>query len=44
MTENSLFKTALNKAMAICSRREFCSDDIRNKAAYWGVGRMIQRR
>jgi regulatory protein len=38
MSEKALFKTALSKAMAQCSRREFCSDDIRNKLLLWGVG------
>jgi len=38
MSENALFKTALSKAMAQCSRREFCSSDIRNKLQIWGVG------
>jgi regulatory protein len=38
MPENSLFKTALSKAMAQCSRREFCKDDIRNKLQTWNIG------
>lgn len=38
MVDNPLFKTALNKAMAQCSRREFCSDDIRNKLQSWNIG------
>jgi regulatory protein len=38
MSEKALFKTVLSKAMAQCSRREFCSDDIRNKLLLWGVG------
>lgn len=37
MAENLLYKTALNKAMAQCSRREYCSEDIRNKLSTWGV-------
>ncbi len=37
MSESTLYKTALNKAMAECSRREFCSEDIRNKLVEWGV-------
>ena len=37
MSENTLIKTVLNKAMAECSRREFCSEDIRNKLVEWGV-------
>jgi regulatory protein len=38
MAENTLYKTALNKAMALCSRREYCKDDISNKLLSWGVG------
>lgn len=37
MSENTLFKTALNKAMAICSRREFCCSEIRGKLLSWSV-------
>jgi regulatory protein len=39
MSENALFKTALNKVMDQCSRREFCIDDIGNKLQLWGVGK-----
>jgi regulatory protein len=38
MGENPLYKTALNKAMAQCSHREYCCEDIRNKLISWGVG------
>jgi regulatory protein len=38
MSENTLFKIALTKAMAQCSRREYCSEDIRTKLMLWGVG------
>jgi regulatory protein len=37
MAESSLYKTALNKAMAQCSRREYCCRDIRDKLISWGV-------
>jgi regulatory protein len=37
MGENLLYKTALNKAMAQCSRREYCCEDIRSKLGSWGV-------
>jgi len=37
MTENSLVKTALNKAMAICASREYSSEDIRLKLYSWGL-------
>ena len=38
MGENPLYKTALDKAMAHCSRREYCCDDIRRKLIFWGIG------
>jgi len=37
MTENSLVKTALNKAMALCASREYSSEDIRLKLNSWGL-------
>jgi regulatory protein len=37
MFEKALFETAIKKAMALCSRREFCSDDIRTKLLLWGI-------
>jgi len=37
MSENSLVKTALNKAMALCASREYCSGDIRAKLDSWGL-------
>ncbi len=39
MDNTVLYKTALNKAMKICSEREFCIKDLRAKTASWGVGR-----
>lgn len=38
MAENILFKTALNKAMAQCSHREYCVREIREKLNSWSVG------
>lgn len=38
MSENLLYKTALAKAMAICSQKEQCSSDISKKLQTWGVG------
>ena len=38
MPENTLYKTALNKAMALCSRREYCIEDIRNRLQLWEIG------
>lgn len=37
MTENSLVKTALNRAMALCASREYASEDIRLKLYSWGL-------
>ena len=37
MAEKAQFKIAIDKAMAQCSRREFCCDDIRNKLSLWGI-------
>jgi len=37
MSDKALYKSALDKAMAHCSRREFCCDDIRSKLSLWGV-------
>lgn len=37
MPENLLYKTALSKAMALCSRMEYCSGDIRKKMLSWGI-------
>jgi regulatory protein len=38
MSENTLFKTALSKTMAQCSRREFCCSEIMFKLNSWGLG------
>jgi regulatory protein len=38
MGENPLYRIALNKAMAQCSHREYCCDEIRNKLISWEVG------
>jgi regulatory protein len=37
MTEKASIDIALNKAMALCSRQEYCCEDIRNKLLQWGV-------
>ena len=37
MNENSFYGTILSKAMALCSKREYCTDDIRNKLRSWGA-------
>ena len=37
MQDNLLFKVALNKAMALCSRREYCVSEISDKLCNWGV-------
>jgi regulatory protein len=38
MTEETLYKASLSKAMALCSRREYCPEDIRLKVQSWGLG------
>jgi regulatory protein len=38
MAENLLYKTALSKAMALCSRKECCCNDIHSKLMSWGIG------
>jgi regulatory protein len=37
MSENSLYNTALNKAMSLCSGREYCIEDIAAKLQSWNV-------
>jgi regulatory protein len=37
MAENLLYKTALSRSMSLCSGREYCCDDIRNKLYQWGI-------
>ncbi|HUX95903.1 MAG TPA: regulatory protein RecX [Bacteroidales bacterium] len=37
MAENTLFKTALTKAMSQCSRRELCKSEIESRLESWGV-------
>lgn len=37
MTENELIKISLSKAMALCSRREYCTDDISTRLKSWGI-------
>ena len=37
MSENELFRSSLAKAMALCSRREYCISDIQAKLDIWGV-------
>jgi regulatory protein len=37
MPENTLFNSAHTRAMALCSQREYCIGDIRNKLQSWGV-------
>jgi regulatory protein len=38
MAEETLYNVALSKAMALCSRREYCPEDIRLKLQSWGLG------
>jgi regulatory protein len=37
MTENELIKISLSKAMALCSRREYCTYDISTRLKSWGI-------
>ncbi len=37
MSESELVRSALNKAMALCSRREYCITDIRSKLESWEI-------
>jgi regulatory protein len=37
MSENELFRSSLAKAMALCSRREYCISDIQAKLNTWGI-------
>lgn len=39
MPENELYKSALSKAMNLCSKREYCCYDIREKLLTWGISR-----
>jgi len=38
MNDNSFYGTILSKAMALCSKSEYCTDDIRSKLRSWGAG------
>jgi regulatory protein len=38
MAEEILYNVSLSKAMALCSRREYCPEDIRQKIESWGLG------
>jgi regulatory protein len=38
MPEDTLYKTALSRSMNLCSQREYCVDEIRNKLHLWGIG------
>jgi regulatory protein len=37
MSESTLFKTALRRSMAECSRRELCISEVRTKLQSWGI-------
>ena len=38
MNDNTFYVTLQSKAMALCSKREYCTDDIRSKLRSWGAG------
>ena len=44
MAEELLFKTALTKAMQICSRRELCISDVETKLESWGITKLDARK
>ncbi len=37
MADNPKYKSALNKAMMLCSKKEYCCDDMRTKLYSWGL-------
>src|SRR5512133_3199737 len=37
MAENTLYKTALSKAMSQCSRRELCCSELESRLETWGL-------
>jgi regulatory protein len=37
MSESEIYKSALSSAMDLCSRREYCRSEIREKAGGWGL-------
>ena len=37
MPYNELFKASVNKAMALCSRREYCVSEVMDKLHSWGT-------
>jgi regulatory protein len=37
MTDNEFFKASLNKAMALCSKREYCISDVSARLQLWGT-------
>lgn len=37
MADNPKYKSALNKAMTLCSKKEYCCDDMRTKLYSWGL-------
>jgi len=48
MPDNELFKSSLNKAMALCAAREYCISDISSKLRSWGnqekdIDRLIEK-
>jgi regulatory protein len=44
MVENSLYKTALSKAMHQCSHRELCCSEIEARLESWGVSKSDSRK
>ena len=44
MSENALFKIALNKAMSLCAGREYCAGEILVKLDLWGIDKNQSRK
>ena len=44
MTENDFYKSLLSKAMNLCSKREYCCHDIREKLLTWGISKNDSKR
>ncbi len=37
MSETDIYKSALSRTMTLCSKHEYCNDDIRTKLLSWGI-------
>jgi regulatory protein len=39
MSDDPLYKSAMHKAMALCSKKEYCRSEIQDKIYSWGLGK-----